>query len=83
MGINMEKKRLPLTQLPMKIRGKIVNLDGGQGLQRRLRVMGIREGQIVKIVSKQPFSGPLTIAVGVCQMTLGRGMANKITVEVI
>jgi ferrous iron transport protein A len=79
---NMDKKKLPLTKLPINKKGKIVDLDGGQGFQRRLRVMGIREGQTVIIVSKQPFRGPLTIAVGVCQMTLGRGMADKITVEV-
>lgn len=79
----MDEKAIPLTQLPIDKRGRIIRLYGGQGFQRRLRVMGIREGQLVKIVSKQPFRGPLTISVGVCQMTLGRGMANKITVEVI
>lgn len=79
----MDEKSISLTQLPTNRRGRIVKLDGGHGFQRRLRVMGIREGQLVRIVSKQPFRGPLTITVGVCQMTLGRGMANKITVEVI
>jgi len=79
----MNIKSIPLTQLPINQRGKIVALDGGLGFQRRLRVMGIKEGQIVKIVSKQPFRGPLTITVFGCQMTLGRGMAEKITVEVI
>jgi len=79
----MDEKQISLTQLPFNKRGKIVALNGGQGFQRRLRVMGIREGQIVKIVSKQPFRGPLTIAVFGCQMTLGRGMASKITVEVV
>ena len=79
----MKQKPLTLTQLPVNKKGKIVALDGGKGFQRRLRVMGIREGQIIKIVSKLPFRGPLTIAVYSCQMTLGRGMADKITVEVI
>jgi len=79
----MDEKQIPLTQLPINKRGKIIGLDGGQGFQRRLRVMGIKEGQIIKIVTKQPFRGPLTIAVFGCQMTLGRGMADKITVEVI
>ena len=79
----MDRKQIPLTQLPVNKRGKIISLNGGQGFQRRLRVMGIREGQIIKIVTKQPFRGPLTIAVFGCQMTLGRGMANKITVEVV
>ncbi|KYK31073.1 MAG: hypothetical protein AYK22_02695 [Thermoplasmatales archaeon SG8-52-3] len=79
----MKEKPIPLTQLPTNQRGKIISLDGGQGFKRRLRVMGIKEGQIIKIVTKQPFRGPITIAVFGCQMTLGRGMADKITVEVI
>ena len=79
----MKEKPITLTQLPINKRGKIINLDGGQGFKRRLRVMGIKEGQIIKIVTKQPFRGPITIAVFGCQMTLGRGMADKITVEVI
>ena len=81
LGIYMDDRSVPLTQLPTNKRGKIVGIDGGQGFQRRLRVMGIKEGQIIKIVSKQPFRGPLTIAVFGCQMTLGRGMAQKIIVE--
>jgi ferrous iron transport protein A len=45
--------------------------------------MGIREGQTITIVSKQPFRGPVTISVGSCQMTMGRGMAQKIIVDVV
>lgn len=48
---------------------------------RRLNALGIREGQIVRVVSKQPLMGPLTISIGNCQMTIGRGMAHKILVE--
>ena len=79
----MDENKLSLTKLPINKKGKIIELNGGQGFQRRLRVMGIKEGQIIKIVTKQPFRGPITIAVFGCQMTLGRGMADKITVEVI
>ena len=77
----MDKKTISLTNLPSNKRAKIISLEGGHGFQRRLRVMGIREGQTIKTVSKQPFKGPLTVTVNGCQMTLGRGMANKITVE--
>lgn len=44
--------------------------------------MGIRNGKEIKVVSKQPFRGPLTVEVCGCQMTLGRGMARKIMVDV-
>ena len=79
----MDENKIPLTKLPLNKKGKIIGIDGGLGFQKRLRVMGIKEGQIIKIVTKQPFRGPITIAVFSCQMTLGRGMADKITVEVV
>ena len=79
----MDNKGIPLTQLFSEKKGKIICLQGGHGFQRKLRVMGIREGQTIKIVSRQPFRGPLTIAFNGCQMTLGRGMANKIIVKVL
>ena len=49
--------------------------------RKRLNVLGIREGQLVRILSKQPFMGPLTIAIGSSHVTIGRGMAHKIIVE--
>ena len=63
--------------------GKVIEITGGHGIQRKLHVMGIREGQEIKICSKQPFKGPITIGVCGSQITLGRGMAQKIQVEVI
>jgi ferrous iron transport protein A len=62
-------------------KGKITEIQGGHGLIRRLKVLGIREGQIVRIISKQPLKGPITITTGSTQMTIGRGMASKIFVE--
>lgn len=77
----MDKKTISLAHLPSNKKAKIKSLEGGKGFQRKLRVMGIREGQTIKIVTKQPFRGPLTVTVNGSQMTLGRGMANKINVE--
>ncbi len=79
----MENKLIPLAHLKENKRGCIVMLKGGMGFQRKLRVMGIREGQTIKVVSRQPFKGPLTVTVCGCQMTLGRGMTHKIIVEEI
>ncbi len=79
----MNGKQITLAQLSRNQKARIIRLDGGRGFQRKLRLMGIREGQIAHIISRQPLSGPLTIAVGKNEMTMGRGMANKITVEAI
>ena len=72
-----------LSQLAVNQKARILQINGGFGFQRRLKVMGIREGQIIKVVSRQPFRGPFTIAIGGSNITIGRGMANKIAVEVL
>jgi len=79
----MEKKTMSLMELHEKRTARIVELEGGAGFQRKLRVMGIREGQIIHVVTKQPFKGPLTIRVCGGHLTLGRGMARRIIVEEI
>jgi len=79
----MHKQHIPLAHLQKGQRGKILHIHGGHGFRRRLNVLGIREGQIVEVLSKQPLTGPLTISACNCQMTIGRGMAHKIIVEEI
>ncbi len=54
----------------------------GHGRRRDLRTMGVREGKMVEIQSKQPMGGPIVIKIDNMTITLGRGMARKILVEV-
>ena len=95
----MHKEAIPLVQLNKGKTGKILYIYGGRhvrhhgrhngghyrrhGLHQRLNVLGIREGQIVKVISKQPLMGPITISIRNNQITIGRGIANKIIVEEI
>jgi len=59
----------------------IIRLIGGYGFQRRLRNMGIREGKVIKVVTRHPFGGPLVVSVDDRNTTIGRGMAERIIVE--
>ena len=79
----MDQQNISLLQLPTNKKARITSIIGGHGFQRKLQVLGIRKGQEITIVSKQPFTGPLTISVGRCKMTIGRGMAQKIMVEIL
>ena len=76
-------KTLSLTMVPYAKKAKIVSLEGGQGFQRKMHAMGLIKGKIVRIVTKQPLHGPITIEIGKSQVTIGKGMAQRITVEVI
>ena len=77
----MDKETISLSHLSLNREAEIVRFVGGYGLQHKLRVMGIREGHTIKIISKQPLRGPLTVEVNGCQLTLGRGLTQKIMVK--
>lgn len=79
----MRKDIKTLSDLPLNRKAKIIKIHRGRHFHRRMCVMGLRTGETVEVISKQPLMGPLTIAVGKCKMTIGRGMANKILVEEI
>ena len=74
---------IPLTMVPQSKKARIVVLEGGHGFQRKMHVMGLRQGKIVRVVTKQPLHGPITVAIGTSQVTIGKGMAQRVMVEVI
>ena len=74
----MKKK---LSELKSDQRGEIAALNGGEQFQLRLKSRGVRKGETVTIITRQP-GGPLVIQAGRTQLTVGRGMAEKILVEV-
>jgi len=73
--------RTDLAHLLKNKKARIISIHGGHHFCRRMGVMGLREGQIVEVISRQPLRGPITISVGNCKMTIGRGMAHRILVE--
>ncbi len=77
----MKNHIIPLIELPVNTPAIIKNINGGICLKQRLQSMGIHKEQTIKIICKQPLKGPITINACGCQMTIGRGMAQKIEVE--
>ncbi len=76
----LEALETPITNLQEGIEAPILRLVGGISFQRKLRTMGIREGKIIKILTKQPFRGPIVVEVDNRKTTIGRGMAQRIIV---
>jgi ferrous iron transport protein A len=73
----------PITRLEQGTLATVVRfIDQGTSFQRRLRTMGIREGKSLKIVAIHPFAGPLVLEVDGRKITVGRGIAQRIIVEV-
>lgn len=71
---------IDVTQMRAQQSGKVVDIQGGAGLVRRLEAMGVRPGVSITKLSGQFMQGPIVIRVGSTQVALGFGMARKILV---
>ncbi len=60
---------------------RVLKIDAGKSLEGQLQHMGIREGEILKVV--QNTRGPIIVAKDTMRLALGRGMSQKIWVEVL
>ena len=54
----------------------------GWGFRKRLEDMGLTPGTKVTVVKSAPFNGPLEVHVRGSRLAIGRGMAERIFVEV-
>ena len=71
-----------LLQLGIEKRAKIKRIEGGFAFQQKIASLNIRIGKMVRKITAQPFWGPVVIEIDNTKITLGRGMAMKIFVEV-
>jgi ferrous iron transport protein A len=62
---------------------KILLINGGWGVRRHLNQIGIQPGDCVRVLRRAPFGGPLLIDNRGTHVAVGRGMAEKIRVEVL
>lgn len=61
--------------------GVIVAIQAGQGMQQRLRLLGLVEGQRIRKLSELALGGPVVVLVNRAQVAIGRGMARRILVR--
>jgi len=73
---------IDLTQMQPGVTGIVKEIQGGQGLVRKLQSMGLRPGKKIAKVSSHFWRGPQTIEIDNSQIAIGFGMAKRILVEV-
>ncbi|PWR73630.1 ferrous iron transport protein A [Methanospirillum stamsii] len=61
--------------------GTITEIRGGCGVQNQLRSIGIRESKDIFVVTRHPFRGPVVVRIDGKMISLGRGLASRIMVE--
>jgi ferrous iron transport protein A len=74
---------IELTKAPSNQPLEIRSVSGGFGWEKKFESMGIRRGRRLRKIACQPFGGPVVIEVDGSKISLGRGIAAKIEVEVI
>lgn len=77
---------MPLTELRKGAAGTVTAIRSrhrrGRGFEKRLMDMGLTPGTIITVVKSAPFHGPIEILVRGSRLALGRGMAERILVEI-
>ncbi len=73
-----------LVELPIGSRAKITAIFGGRG-RMRIMALGIREGDVIEVLYKGAFGGPILVRnlLTGAQIALGRGIASRIRVQPI
>lgn len=74
---------IELTDAPCNLMLEIKSLASGPAWEKRFESIGIRKGRRMRKIACQPFGGPIVIEVEGSKISLGRGIASKIEVEVI
>ncbi len=64
---------------------RIVEIQGGEAVRRRLFSLGFHKGVLVRLEGEAILRGPLLVAndTAGCRVALGRGVAQKILVEAV
>ena len=78
-------KVISLIQAPADTPLKIVDVVGGHGVRRRLITMGFHKNDTIELDSRAILRGPILVKnlTSDISVALGRGVAQKIMVEII
>ena len=60
---------------------RVIDFDGGVNLRSKLTQYGIYPGDRLRLLRKAPLGGPLLVECNDREIALGRGVADKIIVE--
>lgn len=77
----MPAKLYPLCDLLTGQRARLVRIDGGHRLQRRLLALGLSVGGEIQLLHRR--GGGVVVAQGGTRVALGEGVAHKLFAEVL
>ena len=78
---NMSNRPIPLRQLSVKQKAKIVSLKASGELGRRIRDMGLLPGVEIRVLHRAPLKDPVALRVNDFTLTLRNNEADEILVQ--
>ena len=78
--MSMENVVISLSKMKDGQQATVSSVEGGGSLAEKLTSMGIRPGKLITRFCSMYLRGPITIRVDNVQLSLGRGIADKILV---
>jgi ferrous iron transport protein A len=79
-GIYPIMPSITLVQMHPGDTATIVSIHAEEALHQRLQALGFRSGNLIELIRKASFSGPLQVRIGTTDILLRRNEAAKITV---
>ena len=61
---------------------RVISFEGGKTLRTKLTQFGIHPGDHLRLLRIAPLGGPLLVECNAREIALGRGVAEKIIVEI-
>jgi len=61
---------------------RVIEFSGGKKLQSKLAQFGIHPGDCLRLLRRAPLGGPLLVECNEREIALGRGVAEKVIVEI-
>ncbi len=74
---------MSLDQLKPGQSGKVLDVSGASALRRRLSDLGIRPGEIIKMIKSAPLRDPLQISLANSHVSIRRREASYVSIEVL
>ena len=72
---------ITLEQIGENQEARVLDIQGGCGIRRKLGHLGIHPGDLVRVVRHGPWGGPILLEVHGFQIALGKMIASRILVE--
>ena len=79
---DITKPMKTLLQISPGVSVRIVDFYGGVNLRSKLTQYGIYPGDCLRLLRKAPLGGPILVECNEREIALGRGVADKIIVEI-